>query len=92
MTALALRAQKIFDGERWHEAAALLLRDGAIDGMLAPRDVPPSFELVDLEDAMLAHYLEQAAPGSGQFRGDYARLGAQRLAPAGPCIATWRAP
>jgi N-acetylglucosamine-6-phosphate deacetylase len=44
----------IFDGEKWHDNAALLVADGLVKGIVASCDAPPAFERLDLGDGLLA--------------------------------------
>jgi len=46
-TSFALTAARIFDGETWHRDTALLVRDGQVDGLVAPGSVPEGVALVD---------------------------------------------
>jgi N-acetylglucosamine-6-phosphate deacetylase len=44
---LALPARRIFDGERWHEDAALILRGDSVDAIVARDKIPARAEFVE---------------------------------------------
>ena len=41
----AVQASRIFDGMAWHENAALLLRDGKVEGIVPASDAPRAVPL-----------------------------------------------
>ncbi len=47
-------ATRIFDGETWHEGAALLVRGGQVEGIVPADAVPGDFSTVRLEGGLLA--------------------------------------
>lgn len=51
---LALTNARIFDGEHWHDDAALLVRDGAIEAIVARNSVPADGEIHDLAGGLIA--------------------------------------
>ncbi len=51
----ALSADAIFDGEAWHEDAALIISDGMVDRLAARNAVPDGMERVDLKGGFLSH-------------------------------------
>jgi N-acetylglucosamine-6-phosphate deacetylase len=51
---LAYLAPRIFDGERWHLDAALLVRSGLVEAIVARRDVPAGATLTELAHGLLA--------------------------------------
>jgi N-acetylglucosamine-6-phosphate deacetylase len=53
-TPLALTGARIFDGEGWHDGAALLIRGGSVEGIVARDAVPADVEIRDLKGGMLA--------------------------------------
>jgi N-acetylglucosamine-6-phosphate deacetylase len=53
-TPLALAGARIFDGERWHDDAALLVGDGLVEGIVARGDVPADTETRDLKGGIVA--------------------------------------
>jgi N-acetylglucosamine-6-phosphate deacetylase len=50
---IALAGARIFDGETFHEDAAVLVRDGAVLDVVPARDVPPEAERRDLGGGLL---------------------------------------
>lgn len=50
----ALCGARIFDGESFHDDAALMVRDGLVDGILSRRDVPATFAAVELDGGLIA--------------------------------------
>lgn len=50
----AFTATRIFDGERWHEDAALLLDDAKVAALLPRNDLPSSIDLIDLGAGFIA--------------------------------------
>jgi N-acetylglucosamine-6-phosphate deacetylase len=50
----ALTATRLFDAETWHENAALVVRGGHVEGIVARRDLPPSCEVRDLGGGIIA--------------------------------------
>ena len=52
--ALALAGSRIFDGDAWHDDAALVIRDGLVDGIVAASAIPPELRRIDMDGGMLA--------------------------------------
>jgi N-acetylglucosamine-6-phosphate deacetylase len=52
-TALAVAAPRIFDGGTWHHNAALVLRDGLVEAIVAPGSVPGDAEIVEVRSGFL---------------------------------------
>lgn len=50
----ALLGARIFDGEEWHERAALVLRGGLVEAILPEAALPVGAEILRLEGGMLA--------------------------------------
>ncbi|MBX3581815.1 MAG: N-acetylglucosamine-6-phosphate deacetylase [Rhizobiaceae bacterium] len=50
----AFTARRIFDGEEWHVGAALLVRDGTIEGIVPFDAIPPNVEQSDTGAEILA--------------------------------------
>ncbi|KQZ82944.1 N-acetylglucosamine-6-phosphate deacetylase [Mesorhizobium sp. Root157] len=50
----ALFAARIFDGDAWHEDAALVIANGSIEAILPQGSLPADLNLVDGKDAILA--------------------------------------
>jgi len=51
---LALAANRIFDGEGWHDDAALLVRGDTVEGIVSRDRLPPGVELCDTAAEILA--------------------------------------
>jgi len=51
---LAIRGARIFDGEDWHDGKALLIADGAVEGIVAEATVPQGAETTNLPGGFLA--------------------------------------
>lgn len=51
---LALAGARIFDGEDWHENAALVLRGDSVEGIVGREAVPDGAEEIDLDGGILA--------------------------------------
>ena len=43
----ALSARRIFDGEAWHEGAALIVRGDAVESIVASAKIPAGAEIVE---------------------------------------------
>lgn len=52
--ALALCADRIFDGDRWHDDAAVLIRNGFVEDIIRRDRVPVGYRAHELGDALLA--------------------------------------
>ncbi len=52
--ALAIAAPRLFDGETWHGNAALVIRDGLVEGVVAPGRVPGDATVIELVDGLVA--------------------------------------
>jgi N-acetylglucosamine-6-phosphate deacetylase len=53
-TALALTGARVFDGEHWHDDAALLVRDGVVEAIVARGDAPADAKTHDMKGGILA--------------------------------------
>lgn len=53
-TPLALTGARIFDGEGWHDGAALLVRGGSVEGIVAGHAVPADAEIHDMAGGLIA--------------------------------------
>jgi N-acetylglucosamine-6-phosphate deacetylase len=53
-TPLALAGARIFDGEAWHDDAALVVRDAMVEGIVGRDAVPADAEIRDLEGGLIA--------------------------------------
>lgn len=70
---LALPARRIFDGSRWHEDAALLLRGDTVEAVVARGDIAAGVQLVDTGAEILAPGLVdiQVNGGGGVMLNDH---------------------
>ena len=50
---LALRGARIFDGEAWHDDAALLIHNGQVERIAQGKDVPDDAQSVELDGGIL---------------------------------------
>ncbi|WP_069308471.1 N-acetylglucosamine-6-phosphate deacetylase [Methylobrevis pamukkalensis] len=63
---LALAAARIFDGDTWHDEAALMVAEGRVMALLPRGDVPPGAAVTDLGDALLVPgYVDLQVNGGG---------------------------
>lgn len=66
MTAIrAIRAAGIFDGEDWHDKAALLVRDGLVDAVVAAADLPAGIDIVDADGMLVPGFVDLQVNGGG---------------------------
>lgn len=49
----AIAAARIFDGEHWHDDAALMLVDGRVRSITSRSDLPAGMEMVEASDSMI---------------------------------------
>ncbi|PRD42641.1 N-acetylglucosamine-6-phosphate deacetylase [Phyllobacterium phragmitis] len=49
----AVTAPRIFDGEQWLHDAALILRSGLIEAVVAQNDIPSAIRIVSMHDGMI---------------------------------------
>ena len=54
MPSFALAGARLFDGDAWHDDAALLIEGGTVAGIVAKADVPDDMEVRDLDGGILA--------------------------------------
>lgn len=50
----AIRGARIFDGDAWHEGRALIVRDGAVDAIIAAEAIPTGMRVEEAGDGLLA--------------------------------------
>lgn len=62
---LAFRADVIFDGENWHDKAALVVRGGVVDGIVAASDLSPAIATVDAGDMIVPGFVDLQVNGGG---------------------------
>ena len=57
---------RLFDGQRWHDDAALVCRDGRVEGIAAARAVPRDADRVTLAGGVLtAGFVDLQVNGGG---------------------------
>lgn len=63
---LAISAAKIFDGESWHENAALLVENGGISGIVRGQDLPGDAERIEAAgDMLVPGFIDLQVNGGG---------------------------
>jgi N-acetylglucosamine-6-phosphate deacetylase len=62
---IAHHASRIFDGERFHEDAALLVNDGSITGIAPRARVPAEFQVVEAEGLIVPGFVDLQVNGGG---------------------------
>jgi N-acetylglucosamine-6-phosphate deacetylase len=66
MKTTALAGARIFDGERWHDRSAVLVRDGTIVGIVPDSDLPADAAIDRLEGGLLAPgFIDAQVNGGG---------------------------
>lgn len=48
-----LSAPRLFDGERWHDDAALILHGGTVEALVSARDIPAGMTVERIEGALV---------------------------------------
>ena len=62
----ALAGARIFDSERWHDGSAVLIRDGAIAGIVRQSDLPADAAVQRLDGGMLVPgFIDAQVNGGG---------------------------
>lgn len=51
---IAIRGATIFDGEKWHEGSALIIRDGSVESIIAVDAIPSGMGVVEAKGGLLA--------------------------------------
>lgn len=62
---LAIAATLIFDGDVWHEDAALLVADGLVEGIVARKAVPAGMNLTDGGGMLAPGFIDLQVNGGG---------------------------
>lgn len=62
---LAIAAGRIFDGDAWHEDAALLVADGVIEGIVARRDIPAGVKVTEAGAMLVPGFIDLQVNGGG---------------------------
>jgi N-acetylglucosamine-6-phosphate deacetylase len=61
----ALMAARIFDGDRWHEDAALVVRDGLVDALLPAAAIPSDMRRVETGAMLAPGFVDLQVNGGG---------------------------
>ncbi|MGF7008431.1 N-acetylglucosamine-6-phosphate deacetylase [Aminobacter sp. BE322] len=62
---LAIAAGRIFDGDAWHEDAALLVADGLVEGIVARSDVPAGVKVAEAGAMLVPGFIDLQVNGGG---------------------------
>jgi N-acetylglucosamine-6-phosphate deacetylase len=62
---LSLAAKRIFDGEAWHEDAALTVRDGLIETVVSRAKIPAGAEIIEAGDMLAPGFVDLQVNGGG---------------------------
>jgi N-acetylglucosamine-6-phosphate deacetylase len=66
MRTTALAGARLFDGSRWHEQSAVLMRDGVIVGIVLANDIPPDTAVERVDGGVLAPgFIDAQVNGGG---------------------------
>jgi N-acetylglucosamine-6-phosphate deacetylase len=65
MTTIAYQSGRIFDGQSWHENAALLVRDGFVEAIVARSDIPGGADIVEAGDMLVPGFVDLQVNGGG---------------------------
>lgn len=63
--ALALSAARIFDGEAWHDDAALILRDGKVEAVTPMARLPRGVEIIETGGILAPGFVDLQVNGGG---------------------------
>jgi N-acetylglucosamine-6-phosphate deacetylase len=61
----AFSAKRIFDGEAWHEGAALIVRGGLVETIVARAKIPAGAEIVETGDMLAPGFVDLQVNGGG---------------------------
>ena len=62
---LAIAAGRVFDGDAWHEDAALLVADGVIEGIVARGDIPSGVKVTEAGAMLVPGFIDLQVNGGG---------------------------
>lgn len=65
MKTIALQSGRIFDGESWHEDAALVVRGSVIEAIVARGEIPAGAEIVEAGDMLAPGFVDLQVNGGG---------------------------
>lgn len=61
----AIKAAAVFDGENWHEKAALVIRDGVVGAVVAAAELPAATETIELDGMLVPGFVDLQVNGGG---------------------------
>jgi N-acetylglucosamine-6-phosphate deacetylase len=64
-SALALLAKRIFDGEAWHDDAALIIGGGIVEAIVSREKIPTGAETIDAGDMLAPGFVDLQVNGGG---------------------------
>lgn len=62
---LAIAAWRIFDGDAWHEDAALLVAEGLVEGIVARSDIPAGVKVTEAGAMLVPGFIDLQVNGGG---------------------------
>ncbi|MEO5326433.1 N-acetylglucosamine-6-phosphate deacetylase [Mesorhizobium sp. CC13] len=62
---LAIAAGRIFDGDAWHEDAALLVADGLVEGIVSRRNIPSGVKAAEAGAMLVPGFIDLQVNGGG---------------------------
>lgn len=65
MTKIAYQSGRIFDGESWHDDAALLVQDGVVEAIVARGAIPAGADIVAAGDMLAPGFVDLQVNGGG---------------------------
>jgi len=65
MKTIALQSGRIFDGESWHDDAALLVQDGLVQAIVARGKIPVGADIVEAGDMLAPGFVDLQVNGGG---------------------------
>lgn len=61
----AIKAAAVFDGENWHEKAALVVRDGVVGAVVAAAELHAATETIELDGMLVPGFVDLQVNGGG---------------------------
>jgi N-acetylglucosamine-6-phosphate deacetylase len=62
---LALSARRVFDGEAWHDDAALIVGDGIVEAIVPRGEIPAGVETINAGDILTPGFVDLQVNGGG---------------------------